>query len=83
MQDQDPDRLALAAWLYLLFPTAASEAGLAALGGYKPLRHALQLLRAAPVAMELGLVVSVMGLLQHSPFLVTLGEQSLLTELEN
>ena len=76
LQAPEPSRVALSAWLFLLFPSAASEAGLAALGGYKLLRTAMQLLRAAPQAMELGVLVPVMGLLQHSPFLVSLGERT-------
>ena len=70
----EPCRVALSAWLFLLFPVARSEAALAALGGHKPLRRAFQLLQAAPAVLHLGLTVPVMALLQHSPFLVTLGE---------
>lgn len=65
----------LCAALYLLFPSHDPSAGLAALGGSKPLHRAIRALRAVPAALCCGHVPAVtMALLQHSPYLVTLGD---------
>ena len=67
---------ALPALLFLLFPTHDPTAGLLALGGSKELHRAIRVLRATPAVLAFGEVpVPTMALLQHSPYLVTLGEQ--------
>ena len=69
--------LALPAMLFLLFPTHDPSAGLLALGGSKPLHKVIRLLRMHPAVLAFGEVpAATMALMQHSPYLVTLGEHS-------
>ncbi|KAK9785105.1 hypothetical protein WJX73_007256 [Symbiochloris irregularis] len=65
---------ALCLLLFLLFPTHDPALGLAALGGAKPLHKAVKRLRAHPAVLAYAEVpVATMALLQHSPYLLSMG----------
>ena len=66
---------ALCLLLFLLFPTHDPALGLATLGASKPLHKAIKRLRAHPAVLAYAEVpVATMALLQHSPYLLSMGE---------
>ena len=66
---------ALAVLLFLLFPSHDPLAGLASLGGAKPLQRAIKRLRTHPAVLAYAEVPAVtMALLQYSPYLLAQGK---------